>query len=220
MDHAEWDPQTDPLLETHFSASDLSGKAAAKQALLEQMGLPMNAERPVIGIISRFAHQKGFEILGELGAWLGEQDVAFAVLGSGETPLEEMFQNLAAEYPTKFAVRFGYDNRLAHLIEAGSDMFLMPSRYEPCGLNQIYSLRYGTIPIVRSTGGLADTVDEQTGFKFVEHTALALQEAITEALAAFEKPSAWNVLVRNAMAKDFSWTASATKYQSLYHQLR
>src|SRR5262249_13524760 len=162
---------------------------AAKRALLEGMGLPIDEERPVIGIVSRFATQKGFDLIEEIAPWLAQQDVALTVLGSGELKFEQMFRNLAAEYPDRFAVRVGYDEGLAHRIEAGADVFLMPSRYEPCGLNQIYSLRYGTVPIVRATGGLDDTVDGQTGFKFREYSADALQTAIQNALDEFATPS-------------------------------
>src|SRR5205823_6640134 len=138
-------------------------------------------------------------------AWLANHDVTIVALGSGQKKYEDMFRELAALQPQKCAVRIGYDDAISHRIEAGADMFLMPSQYEPCGLSQIYSLRYGTVPIVRATGGLDDTVDETTGFKFVEYTPEALQRAIEQALDAFEKPGAWIARMRRGMAKDFSW---------------
>jgi starch synthase len=142
-----------------------------------------------------------------------------AVLGSGEAPIEEMFRTMAETYPEKFAVQVGYDEGLAHRIEAGADMFLMPSRYEPCGLSQLYSLRYGTVPIVRATGGLEDTVDEHTGFKFTEYTPEALLEAIRQALEAWSDRVGWLERMRRGMAKDFSWDAAAVQYQNLYRGL-
>jgi starch synthase len=220
VDYEQWNPEQDPLLVAHYSARDLSGKRAEKKALLREMGLPDDAgARPLIGIVSRFAGQKGFDLLERIAVWLGEQDVALVALGSGEARFEEMFRSLAETWPDKFAVRIGYDDGLAHRIEAGADMFLMPSRYEPCGLNQIYSLHYGTVPIVRATGGLDDTVDETTGFKFHEYTPEALQGAIQEALDAFADRDAWTARMRRGMAKNFSWDASAAEYQKLYRSL-
>ena len=183
------------------------------------MGLPMNEARPLIGIVSRFAGQKGFDLLENITAELAEMDFAMAVLGSGEAPIEAMFRAMGKAHPEKFSVEVGYDNGLAHRIEAGSDMFLMPSRYEPCGLSQLYSLRYGTVPIVRATGGLEDTVDEVTGFKFIEYTPEALLEAIREALEAWSDRPGWLERMRRGMAKDFSWDAAAVEYQRLYRSL-
>jgi starch synthase len=221
-DYGDWNPETDKFLAAHYSAAALAGKRACKQALLEEMGLPADAEaleRPLIGIVSRFAYQKGFDLVEEIAPWLAGEDVALAVLGSGEDRYEEMFVALAAEHPGKIAVRVGYNNPLAHRIEGGADMFLMPSRYEPCGLNQIYSLRYGTVPIVRATGGLEDTVDGYTGFKFREYKAEALRGAVELALAAFRESDAWQRRMRQGMAKDYSWGASAAAYQRLYMSL-
>ena len=219
VDYAEWDPESDPLLGQHFSVRNLSGKRLAKQALLREMKLPPNEKRPLIGIVSRFAGQKGFDLVAAVASELAELDLAMAVLGSGEPRFEQMFRALAETYPQKFAVQIGYDNGLAHRIEAGADMFLMPSRYEPCGLNQMYSLRYGTVPIVRATGGLDDTVDETTGFKFSPYTPEALLAAIREALAAWQDRKLWLERMRRGMAKDFSWGASAAGYQRLYRNL-
>jgi starch synthase len=180
-------------------------------------------KRPLIGIVSRFAGQKGFDLFIEIAADLMEEDVAFAVLGSGEAALEDAFRDFAQQWPDRFGVRIGYDNGLAHRIEAGADMFLMPSRYEPSGLNQMYSLRYGTVPIVRATGGLEDTVDgsisEGTGFKFEGFLPEELLETIRTALKEWRNRDAWVARMRRGMAKDFSWGASAAKYQELYRSL-
>jgi starch synthase len=219
VDYDEWSSETDPYLPARFSAADLSGKAECKRHLMEEMGLPLHPERPLIGIVSRFAEQKGFDLLAAIAGPLAEQNVALVILGSGDRGTEDMFRNFAAARPDKFAVRIGYDNALAHRIEAGSDMFLMPSLYEPCGLNQIYSLRYGTVPIVRATGGLEDTVDSATGFKFAEYSPGALAGAIGEALHAWQSRDAWMERMRLGMARDFSWEASAAEYERLYAEV-
>ena len=219
VDYDEWNPETGPYQVASYSERDLSGKTASKKALLQEIGLPPNMKRPLIGIVSRFADQKGFELVEGIAPWLADQDVAFAILGSGQKKYEDMFLALAELRPDKFAVRIGYDDGLAHRIEAGADMFLMPSQYEPCGLSQIYSLRYGTVPVVRATGGLDDTVDEPTGFKFAEYAPEALQAAIAQALKAFRQPETWIARMRRCMAKDFSWDTSAAAYQRLYQSL-
>lgn len=219
VDYSEWSPEVDDHIPYRYSANDLSGKIECKRELLKEMGLPEHLDRPLIGIVSRFADQKGFDLVAELAGYLAEQDIALAVLGSGDRKFEDMFRHFAAERPDKFGVRIGYDNGLAHRIEAGSDMFLMPSRYEPCGLNQIYSLRYGTVPIVRATGGLDDTVDGSTGFKFGAYSPWSLAGAIGEALHAWQFRDAWTERMRRGMAKDFSWAASAEQYQRLYAEV-
>lgn len=218
VDYEEWDPETDLHLPAHYSGCDLSGKRACKRAVLQELGLPAELDRPLIGVVSRFAGQKGMELVVEAAPDVLAEDMALAVLGSGEAPLERAFRSLASLYPDRCAVQVGYDNGLAHRIEAGADMLLMPSRYEPCGLNQIYSLRYGTVPIVRATGGLEDTVDEETGFKFRDYSAAALTTAVRAALLAFEDREAWTERMRLGMAKDFSWEASAARYQELYQR--
>jgi starch synthase len=189
----------------------------------EEMGPQPNSgaarSTPLIGIVSRFAQQKGFDLFAEIAPELARENVAFAALGSGEAAIEDAFRDLAAAQPGKFAVQIGFDNGLAHRIEAGADMFLMPSRYEPAGLNQMYSLRYGTPPIVRATGGLMDTVDPETGFIFSGVDPLALLDAIRAALAAYQNEKTWVERVRRGMAKDFSWNASAAKYLDLYRRL-
>jgi starch synthase len=198
----------------------LAGKRAAKRALLKELNLPVNDTRPLIGIVSRFAEQKGLDLVVGIGGWLAAQDTALVVLGSGDSWLEQAFRTLAEAHPDKIAVRIGYNDALSHRIEAGADMFLMPSRYEPCGLNQIYSLRYGTPPIVRRTGGLADSVDSTTGFLFDALTPEALQAAITDALVAFQNGPAWNQRILRGMAMDYSWDASAQAYRELFQARR
>jgi len=219
VDYQEWSPEIDAYLPERYSPKDLSGKLASKIALLEELGLPHVPDRPLIGIVSRFVYQKGFDLLAEIAGRLLAEDVALAVLGSGEAWLEATFRGLADTYPDRVAAQIGYDNGLAHRIQAGADMMLMPSRYEPCGLNQIYSLRYGTVPVVRATGGLDDTVDEETGFKFREFSAAALEIAIGTALEAWPDREGWVERMRRGMAKDFSWDASAVEYQKLYRRI-
>jgi len=209
VDYEEWNPETDRHLPANYSARDLSGKGVCKEALLGEMGLPAAADRPLVGIVSRFAHQKGMDLVAEAAPLI---DAALVVLGAGEAPLENAFRSLALAYPDRIAARIGYDEGLAHRIEAGADMFLMPSRYEPCGLNQIYSLRYGTVPIVHATGGLEDTVNDRTGFKFRDDMASAIEAALKE----FQDREMWTARIRRGMAQDFSWDASAVAYQRLY----
>ena len=218
-DYHEWNPEKDPYLAAPYSAKDLSGKRAAKRALLEEIGLPVNEARPLIGVVSRLVEQKGLDLIESIAGELGEEDMALVALGVGEARFETLFRVLAKTYPEKFAAAIGYDNALAHRITAGADMILMPSRYEPCGLTQIYSLRYGAVPIVRATGGLDDTVDETTGFKFREYTGKALLAAVREALAAWRTREAWQALMQRGMARDFSWDASAAEYKRLYQSL-
>ncbi|HEY7335704.1 MAG TPA: glycogen synthase GlgA [Bryobacteraceae bacterium] len=218
-DYSEWSPVSDWRLAARYSAADLSNKRACKMALLKEMGLQADPDPPVLGIISRLAHQKGTELVTEIAPWLVRHDVRLVVLGTGEAALETEFRGLASAYPEKIAVRIGYDDTLAHRLEAGADMFLMPSRYEPCGLNQMYSLRYGTVPIVRVTGGLADTVDEDTGFLFRDYSAEALAKAVGDALEAYQDRDAWAGRMRLGMSKDFSWETSARAYHRLYEDI-
>jgi len=226
VDYTEWDPATDKLLAANYTPVKLEGKKVCKKALLEKMGATAPVlERPVIGIVSRFASQKGFDLISNIAEQLAALDLTIVALGTGEPAHEELFRNMAAKYPQKFLVKIAYDNALAHQIEAGSDMFLMPSRYEPCGLNQIYSLKYGTVPIVRATGGLDDTIEAfdgkaGTGFKFQEYSPPALQEAVQSALKTYRTPAAWQQLVQNGMKQDFSWTTSARAYEQIYQTLQ
>jgi starch synthase len=220
VDYNEWNPERDPQIARNYSPADLSGKRACKQTLLAEYGLPQdNLDRPLIGIISRFAAQKGFDILADAASRMMLQDLNLVVLGSGDRLYESMFRALAQNYPQKVGLRVGYDTGLAHRIEAGADMFLMPSRYEPCGLNQIYSLKYGTVPVVRATGGLDDTIEHSTGFKFRDYSGDALLEAVRQALKAFQNTEHWARRMRRGMEKDFSWSASAGEYADLYRRL-
>jgi len=225
VDYEEWNPSTDKLLAANFTPASLKGKEACKKALLERMGAQTPVlSRPVIGIVSRFASQKGFDLISTIAEQLAALDLYIVALGTGEPAHEELFRTMAAKYPDKFLVKIAYDNTLAHQIEAGSDMFLMPSRYEPCGLNQIYSLKYGAVPIVRATGGLDDTIEpfdgkSGTGFKFEEYSPQALLATIHAALEAYSTPKTWQRLVQNGMKKDFSWTTSAKAYSQIYETL-
>ncbi len=225
VDYAIWSPEKDKLIASGYSPKDMSGKLACKKNLIELFGLPPETvNKPVIGIVSRFAGQKGFDLIEEAGPELLAEDLAIIALGAGEPKYEKMLRQLQETYPRKLSVRIAYDNILAHKIEAGADMFLMPSRYEPCGLNQIYSLKYGTVPVVRATGGLDDTIEafdpatgRGTGFKFEAYDGTALLTAIQEALAIFRnEPAVWQRIQTNGMAKDFSWRASAVEYAKLY----
>jgi len=228
VDYSAWSPDRDPLIPMKYSAANLAGKQACKAALLEEFKLLKdNPNRPVIGIVSRFADQKGFDLIAEIVGALLHEDLVMAVVGTGERRYEEMFRALATDFPGRIGAVIGYDNRLAHLVEAGSDIFLMPSRYEPCGLNQIYSLRYGTVPVVRATGGLDDTIDSfdlehgtGTGFKFTEYSGGALLHAIRQALQHYSNDGVWNRIRLNGMAKDFSWNTSAAEYAKLYEAAR
>jgi starch synthase len=219
-DYHDWDPATDKHLPAHYSAEDLSGKLECKRALLAEFGMENRLERPLVGIVSRLAHQKGFDLVGSvLDEMLGWRDVTLIVLGSGEASLENLFWHYAGKYRDRMLFWQGYNNGLAHRIEAGADMFLMPSRYEPCGLNQMYSLRYGTLPVVRAPGGLDDTVDGETGFKFWRFESWDLAECLRHAVAAFADQPRWTAMQRNAMEKDYSWTKSAQSYSDLYRKL-
>lgn len=218
-DYEEWNPETDPHIAAHYSAEDLSGKLEAKRDLLGEFGLPERLDTPLVAMVSRLDFQKGFDLIEQAAPELLAEDLLMVVLGTGDPRYQRMLEELAAAHPDKIAVRIAFDNRLAHKIEAGADIFLMPSRYEPCGLNQIYSLRYGTVPVVRATGGLDDTIDESTGFKFRDYTAAALIAAVREALAAYRDPNRWRSMMVAGMRKDFSWAASAAAYAALYRKL-
>jgi starch synthase len=228
VDYEEWDPGNDKFTVTKYSAVDLSGKALCKQDLLAAFGIAKpDLSLPVIGIVSRFVAQKGFDLISQVMERLAREEMIVVALGSGDKSYEEMFRRLHKQFPNKISVRIAYDNALAHKIEAGSDMFLMPSRYEPCGMNQIYSLKYGTVPIVRATGGLDDTIEpwdprtgKGTGFKFWEYSGESLLLTVKQALHAFRDRSSWQQLMRNGMAKDFSWKPSAKEYVRVYEKAR
>jgi starch synthase len=220
VDYRDWNPETDLLIPARYTPRDLSGKRLCKERLLAEFGLPRDAmERPLIGIVSRLTRQKGADLLVEVAGELVAEDVYLVALGNGDLEYEEFFRRMAAEFPGRVAVHIGFDNGLAHRVEAGADIFLMPSHYEPCGLNQIYSLKYGTVPVVRATGGLDDTIEAGTGFKFKEYTGTALLETLLEAARAFANGPAWRETMLRGMAKDFSWKTSAAAYSALYRRL-
>ena len=227
VDYREWSPETDPLLPAKYSRDDLKGKAADKAALMEAFGLSKKlAKAPILAMISRLADQKGFDLVAQVLPQLMTQDLMVVILGTGDERYHRWLAAEAPKYPGKLGVLVAFDNKLAHLIEAGADMFLMPSRFEPCGLNQIYSMKYGTIPVVRATGGLVDTVtpvgspiEPGTGFVFEEYDPEAFLKAIHTALEAYKDQKLWRRLMQNAMAQDFSWTKSARAYLELYKQL-
>ncbi|MBN1882237.1 MAG: glycogen synthase GlgA [Deltaproteobacteria bacterium] len=225
IDVNEWNPETDTYIPKNYSADDLSGKSENKRALLSEFYLPENMDVPLIGIISRLADQKGFDILADALEQIMELNVMMVILGTGDRRYHDLMTDMGKRYPMKMGVKLAYDNRLAHLIEAGADMFLMPSRYEPCGLNQMMSMRYGTVPVVRATGGLKDTVigysekkETGTGISFGPYTPEELFGAVKKAVDLFGKPDHWNRIIRNGMSADFSWRASAKKYENLYHR--
>ncbi len=227
VDYGEWSPEKDPNIAAPYSAENFDGKAQCKHELLKQLGLAEDTQLPVVGMISRFVAQKGFDLVLQVADRLARENLLMAVLGSGEPEYEEMFRRLHKQYPRKFAVKIAYDNALAHKIEAGSDIFLMPSHYEPCGMNQIYSLRYGTVPIVRAVGGLDDTVEQfdpqtmkGTGFKFKPYTGEALLDTLQTALKVYGNQEAWQILMRNGMAQDFSWPSSAREYVRVYERAK
>jgi len=226
VDYALWNPATDGHLAAHYSPENLEGKRACRADLLHAFGLENVPETsPVIGIVSRFAKQKGFDILAEIAEEIAERDVAVVALGTHDPYYENFFRGWAFRHPANIAVRIRYDEALAHKVEAGSDMFLMPSHYEPCGLNQIYSLKYGTVPIVRATGGLDDTIEEWdakkgtgTGFKFAGFDPKDLLAEIDRATEAFRDKRGWTQLMRNGMARDHSWRGPAKEYVRVYEE--
>ncbi len=223
VDYTSWNPRTDPHIAAKYDRHNLSGKKKCKEELKKAYKLKGSQKFPIIGIISRLAGQKGFDILAGALDDLMKMDLLMVILGTGEAKYERQFAALGKKYPGRLGVRIAFDNVLAHKIEAGSDMFLMPSKYEPCGLNQMYSLKYGTIPIVRATGGLDDTIqsfDPKTGggngFKFSAYSPQALIEETQRALHIFQDKKAWTALVQKAMTMDFSWKKSAQKYDEIY----
>ncbi len=227
VDYDVWNPAVDTRIPHRYTPADLSGKARMKAALLQKFELPAGERTPVIGIVSRLTSQKGFDLLHDaLTVFLQREDLRLVVQGSGEGRYEQFFEWLTRTFPGKVGYRKVYDEDLAHWIEAGSDLFLMPSRFEPCGLNQMYSLKYGTVPIVRRTGGLADTVQpwnaqkgEGTGFVFDAFDAHALAGAIETALRTYRDPAQWRRLQQNGMAQDFSWQRQIQRYVDLYRRL-
>ena len=229
IDVEEWNPASDPYLPRPFDAQTLDGKRDSKHALLELFGLPTDAPamaRPVIGLVSRQVEQKGLDLIEAIATELPRLDATFTVVGSGERRFEQMWRALAATFPDRIAAFIGYDERRAHLVEAGADLFLMPSRFEPCGLNQMYSMRYGTVPVVRAVGGLVDTVrpydprnGQGTGFLFSDYSPAALLDALGRALEVYREPHAWRRLQLSGMKKDFSWDRSAAEYVRVYKRV-
>ena len=228
IDYDQWDPERDPNIAAPYSAEHLEGKQASKQALLERFGLPADGDavtQPVVGVIARMVDQKGFDLLADLADELPRLGASFVLLGSGERRYEDLWLGLAARYPQRVAVQIGFDEVLAHLIEAGADLFLMPSRFEPCGLNQMYSLRYGTVPLVHAIGGLADTVQNYdaasgmgTGLSFDEYSPEALLGTLRWALGVFKDRQAWTRIQVAGMRQDHSWAASARRYVEVYER--
>ena len=227
VDYEEWNPATDCYIAENYTPDSMQGKQECRRDLLHSFALDAESKAPVIGIVSRFAAQKGFDLIALAADRLAHLEATVCVLGSGDKAYEDLFRRLVRQYPGRFAAKFGYDNEMAHKVEAGSDLFLMPSRYEPCGLNQIYSLKYGTVPVVRATGGLDDTIEaydvrsgKGTGFKFHEYTPEALLTSVQAALALFAKPKEWRKLMLNGMARDFSWTVAGREYLKIYDRVR
>jgi starch synthase len=226
IDVEAWNPIRDPYLPSPFDASDLSGKRAAKAAVLVRFGLTADEatiDRPLIGMVSRMVDQKGLELIAANAAHLPELDASFVVLGTGERRYQDLWRDLARQRPDRIGVHIGFDEGLAHLVEGGADLFLMPSRFEPCGLNQMYSLRYGTVPIVRAVGGLADTVvnwtprrRHATGIVFENYTPEALLDALNRALSLYRRPDEWRAMQVTGMRRDHSWDHSAREYVKVY----
>jgi starch synthase len=223
VDYDVWNPATDPHLPAHYNADDLSGKRICKLDLLRRFGLPEDLERPIIASISRLIAQKGYDLIKEAAGAILDTGAVFVALGSGASEYEDLLQAMRDHAPRQVGVYKGFNEPLAHQIEAGADIFLMPSLYEPCGLNQMYSTRYGTVPVVRATGGLDDTVDDfdrarrtGNGFKFQRYSASAMLEKIHEALYCYAEPETWRTIQLNGMNTDNSWQAAAQKYLELY----
>ena len=226
VDYQQWSPQIDPYIDTHYSINNLEMKGLNKEALQEKIGLPVSGKIPLFGMICRMAYQKGVDLVIESLPNILKQDIQVVILGSGDIYYETALEKIQKEFPNKLSITFGYNEELSHQIEAGSDFFLMPSRYEPCGLNQIYSLSYGTLPVVRNTGGLADTVIDATdknildkiatGFVFNEPTAIQLVAAVNRALKVYRKGKHFRQMRLTAMKQDFSWEKSSLEYEKLY----
>ena len=226
VDYSVWDPANDPHLAAQYDAADLNGKKACKEALCTQLGLNLRPETPLLGMVTRLVDQKGLDILAQAMPELMKRDIGLVVLGVGQEKYQQLCRQWAEQWPGRFAVRLTFDTPLAHKIEAGADIYLMPSRFEPCGLNQLYSLRYGTLPVVHSTGGLEDTVEDivgdpgrGNGFKFRSYTPEGLVHAVNRALAAYQQADNWRLLIQSAMQKDFSWSRAADEYMGIYRRL-
>lgn len=225
VDYSEWSPSKDRLIPYKYYPSNLSGKKKNKVELINRLGLPFREDVPLVGMITRLADQKGLDLVAAAAEDIFELDLQMVVLGTGDRRYHDLFRKLEVAYPDRLKALLTYDNEMAHWIEAGADLFLMPSRYEPCGLNQLYSLKYGTLPIVRATGGLADTiidVDAQTGtgtgFVFEKYDPEEMLDAVRRAVSLFARKRIWRKLMKEAMSQDFSWQRSAEKYVGLYRK--
>lgn len=226
IDYSDWDPATDALIPEKFSPDDMSGKNACRVALQKHFKLPLRADTPIFGMISRLTIQKGWDLLEDVLPKLMKADVQFVILGTGEAKYHQLLKQIASKFPKGVGLALAFDNNLAHLIEAGSDFFLMPSHYEPCGLNQMISMKYGTIPIVRATGGLDDSVTQfdrknltGNGFKFTEYNEKDFFTSITDGMEVFSQKKLWKKLSSNAMSEDFSWDKRVHEYIDLYKKL-
>jgi starch synthase len=231
VDYTVWDPATDRYLAANYDADSVATrKPICKAALQEQVGLAREPDAPLVGMVGRLDRQKGFDLVAKiLPSWVEKVDVQWVILGTGDPTYEKRFRSLAERSPEKVAARLEFSDELAHKIEAGADMFLMPSRYEPCGLNQMYSLKYGTVPVIRQTGGLADTVVDAndrtladrtaTGFSFSEDDPQALDETLQRACEAYRRPGVWSQLIDTGMRQDWSWAHSARQYVALYQRI-
>jgi len=224
VEYSTWNPETDNQIPFNYSTHDLGGKLKNKESLLNHFGMPFDEKTPLIGIVSRMVEQKGFDIFIEALDELLKINAQWIILGSGEDKYEDIFRELVSNYPGKFGTYIGFNNELSHLVEAGADIFLMPSLYEPCGLNQIYSLKYGTVPIVRNTGGLADTIKDWhsqknigNGFSFDKYSGGALASAVKSAVETFKDNNAWKEIQANGMNENFTWNSSAEEYIKLYN---
>jgi starch synthase len=230
IDAQTWDPSSDSWLPAHFDVGQLEGKRTCKRALLERFALPVGDDalaRPAVGMVSRLVDQKGIDLVLAAAPSLLRLDATYLIVGSGEARFERELKALATAHPSRVGVSIGFDEGLAHLVEAGADMFLMPSKYEPCGLNQMYSLRYGTVPIVHAVGGLEDTIQpyaaraqRANGFKFREPTAEALARTVQQAVRVYADSEAWGRLMRQGMTEDHSWETSAREYVRVYRRAR
>jgi len=227
VDYSKWSPENDPQLPQKYSRSDPSGKAACKAALQKELGLAVDPDALLTAAIGRLAHQKGYDLIARALTQMGSRNVQFVMLGSGDQALEDEFKTLAGKHPNRISAQIKFDDALAHRIEGGADVFLMPSRFEPCGLNQLYSLRYGTLPLVHAVGGLADSIREAApkgqkpgqdgwGFRFEQEEPAALLDALDRALALWNDKGAWRATMDRAMGRDHSWDRAAEQYEGLY----
>lgn len=230
IDTAVWNPSTDPLLPAHFDIGNMAGKQVCKRQLLERLHLPVGDDalaRPVVGMVSRLVAQKGLDLIARAADELTELDATWVFVGTGDARYEQLLRDLAVKYPSRVATFIGFDEGLAHLVEAGADLFLMPSVFEPCGLNQMYSLRYGTVPVVSAVGGLEDTIQPYTvrarhanGFKFRDQSPETLVRTMKQALRVFHDKAAWEPLMERGMTADHSWQTSAREYGKVYRRAR